>query len=129
MPRAIDCTIEHLHVSNEEIWIISVPAGKAADVIVVFAAFHLEKTNTIQFADRRSRQSVRIERTNQSAFLLSLNDKPVSISKTWLEAVAAMLTDVALYGWLDTAHLDADFDCGTETVAVCVKVEPPENQH
>lgn len=118
-----ECRIEQIRMEAEELWILAIPSESVKDVIVDFAAFYLEKRNSVLFADRSSACEIQIKRGASSDCMLSLNDKTFSVTQTWLETVASMLTDVALYGWIDTAHVDQDFETGQGTIDVCVKVE------
>lgn len=118
-----ECRIEQIRMEAEELWILAIPSESVKDVIVDFAAFYLGKKKNVLFADRSRASKIQIKRGAASDYRLSLNDKTVSVTQTWLEAVAAMLTDVAMYGWIDMAHVDQDFETGQGTIDVCVKVE------
>lgn len=120
----IDCTIERLQGASETAWILSIPAASVANVIVQFAALHIEKTKRIRFTDRLNGYSMIIERMDTRP-CLRLDNKAFPITEIWLDAVASLLTDAALYGWNNAAHIDAEFENSEEAIAVCISIDPP----
>lgn len=125
-----DCRIECLCAENEEIWTLSISVEEAARATIFFAAFYLGKIESVKLIDYREKCVACIERNadgekREGEFVLSLNGKQLSVTRVWLETVVSMFTDVALYGWIDTAHIDQDFEYKQSTITVCVKIEKP----
>ena len=119
----MNCKIEKLDSHNEEAWIIKLPTIAVTDFIVLFAALHLEMIETIRLLDKISNYSISIQRytkKNKSEYLIRLDKEEYPISKTSLEAIAALMTHIAINGWSDSSHIDVEIN---ESISVCFAVE------
>ena len=114
MKHAIACTIETLAASGEDVWIITIDHADIPDAVIQLTALRLGRINQIRLTNRRQTAVIRSHN-------LTLTDSTVAITPVWLDAVCAMLVDVCLNGWTDTAHLDADLG----QTSVCIAAAPP----
>ena len=114
MKHAIACTIETIDAPGEDAWIITIDHADVPNTVILLTALRLGKINQIRLTDRTRAAVLRADS-------LTLDDTTVPITSVWLDAVCAMLVDVCLKGWTDTAHLDADFG----KICVCIAAAPP----
>ena len=119
MKHSIDCIIEAITFPGESAWNITIAAEDVSDAIVLMTALQYGKLSQIKLTDHHKTAVIR----NNS---LLLDDIPVSITATWLEAVLSMLLDIQLNGWTTTAHLDQDFAATQGNICVCFAVAPPK---
>ncbi len=123
----MNCRIEKICGGEESAWMIALPADAAAQAVVHFAALYLEKVKSIRFEDRRSRLCAEIVREKSGkqseAYAVRLGEDVFPIEKVSLEAVVAMLTDVAMYGWYSAAHVDIEVENGEKRATVCFGVK------
>ena len=119
------CKIEKLVFQNEEAWLIKIPEKAVPHFVVQFAALHLGVIETINLLDKTSGCAINIYQKTidcKPEYKICFNKEEYPISKTSLEAIAALLTRVAINGWFDTAHIDIDIK---EYISLCFTVEPP----
>ena len=119
------CKIEKLIAGKEEALIIKIPLKAVTDFIVLFAALHLEKIQSIHLGDKASDCFVNIQRDiakKVPEYVIRINDETFPIRRTSLEAIASLMTDVAINGWSDVAHIDIELN---EYISVCFYVESP----
>jgi hypothetical protein len=117
--------IEKMVFHNEEAWMIKIPEKAVLHFVVQFAALHLGVIETIKLIDKTSGCTINIYQNaigGKAEYKICLNKEEYPISKTSLEAIAALLTRVAINGWFDTAHIDIDIK---ESISLCFTVEPP----
>lgn len=117
------CKIEKLVFYNEEAWIIKMPTNVVPDFIVLFAALHLGTIETMQLVDTTSNCTIRIHRCikkNKAEYTIRLDGEEYPISQISLEAIAALMTRIAIQGWSDASHIDIEI---TESISVCFAVE------
>jgi hypothetical protein len=117
------CGIEKLVSNNEEAWIIKLPINAVPDFIVLFAALHLGTLETMHLMDKTSNFIINIQRypkKNKADYIIRLGQEEYPISKTNLEAIAALMTHIAINGWSDSSHIDVEI---TESISICFAVE------
>ena len=114
MKHALSCRIETIATPSEDAWIITIDHADIPSAVVLLTALRLGKIKQIRLTDRREIAVIRSDS-------LTLADLAVPITSVWLDAVCAMLVDVCLNGWTDTAHLDADFG----KICICITAAPP----
>ena len=121
------CKIQKLVSHNEEAWIIQLPTNVVPDFIVLFAALHLGTLETMHLVDKTSNCTINIQRyikKNKAEYIIRLDKEEYPISKTSLEAIAALMTHIAINGWSDSSHIDVEI---TESISVCFAVELLDN--
>ncbi len=126
--RTIDCTIERLHEEQAEAWWIGIPCTDVQSVLVLLTAYTFHKVRQIRLRDCNSRQSLRLEWCAMKGCnrqVLALDDQQLSMDNIWLDAIISMLLDVYLSGWMDTAHIDYDFQTPESDITICIEVLPP----
>ncbi len=117
----MNCKIEKLETLGEAAWILSIPAGNVDKLIIQLTAYKFGKQHKISFSDPQTGISITLKRTStQSA--LEIGGASIPANEIWLDAVTAMLLDVHLNGWSDTAHLDQDFTTSRDMLSLCVNV-------
>ena len=117
------CKIQKLVSHNEEVWIINLPTNVVPDFIVLFAALHLGTLETMHLVDKSSNCIISIQRytkKNKAEYIIRLDKEEYPISKTSLEAIAALMTHIAINGWSNSSHIDIEI---TESISVCFAVE------
>ena len=114
MKHSIACNIETIAAPGEDAWIITIDHADVPDAVILLTALRLGKINQTCLTDRTRAAVLRADS-------LTLYDTTVPITSVWLDAVCAMLVDVCLKGWTDTAHLDADLN----KTCVCIAAAPP----
>ena len=118
MKPYISCNIEVLSVSDETVWILSLPVEAASDAALLLSGLLYGKIKRVKFADKSC--AAILAAADDST--LNLDGVQIKVTKIWLEAVLGLLLEVCLNGWAGTAHLDQDF----EKISVTVAVLPPE---
>ena len=119
------CKIEKLSFQNEEAWMIKIPEKTVPYFVVQLAALHLGVIGTTKLVDKASDYTINIYQNTigcKSEYKICLNQEEHSISQTSLEAIATLMTRIAINGWSDTAHIDIDI---TEYIYLCFTIEPP----
>ena len=119
MKHSIDCVIETMASPAEDAWIITIDHAAVSDAIILLTALRLDRISQIHLKDRRQTAVIRPDS-------LTLADTAVPITAIWLDAVCAMLVNIHLNGWTNTAHLDQDFTAPGGEICVCVTVAPPK---
>ena len=114
MKHALSCRIETIATPGEDAWIITIDHADIPNAVILLTALRLGKINQTCLTDRTRAAVLRADS-------LTLYDTTVPITSVWLDAVCAMLVDVCLKGWTDTAHLDADLN----KTCVCIAAAPP----
>ena len=114
MKHALSCRIETIATPGEDAWIITIDHADIPNAVILLTALRLGKIKQIRLTDRREIAVIRSDS-------LTLADSAVPVTPVWLDAVCAMLVDVCINGWTDTAHLDADFG----KICVCIAAAPP----
>ena len=114
MKHAVSCRIETIAATGEDAWIITIDHADIPNAVILLTALRLGKLDQIRLTDRRHTAVIR-------SASLTLADTTVPATPVWLDAVCAMLVDVCLNGWTDTAHLDADLG----KICVCIAAAPP----
>ena len=120
MKHTIPCTIETIASPTEEAWIIAIDHTTVPDAIILLTALRLGKVSQIKLTDRSQTALLRPDS-------LILADSAVPISAVWLDAVCAMLVNIHLKGWSNTAHLDQDFSTPDGEICICFAVTPPQS--
>ena len=114
MKHAIFCRLETIAAPGEDAWIITIDHTDVPNAVILLTALRLGKIDQIHLTDRRQTAVIRSDS-------LTLADTAVPITSVRLDAVCAMLTEVCLNGWTDTAHLDMDLG----RTSVCIAAAPP----
>jgi hypothetical protein len=120
MKHTINCNIQNITSSEESAWIITIAVENVPETIILLTALLQGKIPQIKLTDRRKTAVICSNR-------LLLDDLPVDISATWLEAILSMLLDIQLGGWTVTAHMDQDFTTINGRICVCFAVAPPKS--
>ena len=98
------CKIEKLIAGKEEALIIKIPLKAVTDFIVLFAALHLEKIQSIHLGDKASDCFVNIQRDiakKVPEYVIRINDETFPIPRTSLEAIASLIVSARSF-WLLT---------------------------
>ena len=120
----MNCRIEKICGGGESAWMIALSADAAAQAVVHFAALYLEKVKGIRFEDSKSKLCAEIVREkSEKSYAVRLGEDVFPIEKVSLEAIAAMLTDAAMYGWYAAAHVDLEVENGEKRATVCFGVK------
>ena len=117
--RSIPCVIDILEENEEFFWIITVSSSDVSQTALYLSALHNAIVPEIRFQDIRRKEIVAITLHD-----LSLNNRTVSITPTWLDALLSLFLRVALNGWTDTAHLDGTFSDESSEISITVTITP-----
>lgn len=114
---------------------ISIAFEEVDKAIILFSALWEQKIKQVRFKDPVHCTSFAVsysmhENTSRgkrsaTTLILQFEDYDLPITDTWFQAIYAMLLNVWLNGWNETAHLDEDFLYKTEQISLCFEISPP----
>ena len=117
--RAIDCTIEILSGSQETCWFITLPCQTVASASLLFSALHLGSIPDVCFRDPRTKKCITVCPDS-----IMLENQTFPSARYWFEALWHLLTNTAMNGWTDTAHIDKTIPTANGEICLTFTIAP-----
>ena len=126
----MNCSIDRIRDLSEEVWIVDIKSKDAPEMLALLLGISFNKINYFVLQDKAKKTSIQIEGNentkNQEQVIVNLAGRRYCASKAWIDAITAILLDVILFGWNETAHLDYEFASSAGNVSVCFSISLSE---